>query len=207
MKAFASTPNKDEYTRDQSIAVDCVELHLKDNSGANQTIYLCSGGANLQFDSPTAPDSGTNTYTAQGDFIGFTPLGEDFDVKVGKFSIFLSGLGNGYINKLIDYEIEGKRAVVYKAFLWFGAGGTGPLQLVDDPILMFDGVIYNYGVEEAARSCQITIDCSSLFADFERLNGRKSNNWSNWLFQETKFDQAFNKSGFVGQTEFKWGRS
>jgi hypothetical protein len=158
---------------------------------------LCSGGANLTFTSPTAPNGASNTYTAQGDFIGFTPPGEDFDVKVGKFSIFLSGLGNGYINKLIDYEIEGKRAVVYKAFLWFGAGGTGPLQLVDDPILMFDGVIYNYGVEEAARSCQITIDCSSLFADFERLNGRKSNNWSNWLFQETKFDQAFNKSGLI----------
>ena len=61
MKDFSTSLNKDEYTRDQSIAVDCVELHLKDNSGANQTIYLCSGGANLEFNSPTAPDAGNNT--------------------------------------------------------------------------------------------------------------------------------------------------
>ena len=206
MKDFSTSNNRNEYYRDQTIALDCVELHLKDNSGANQTIYLCSGGANLQFDSPTAPDSGPNIYTAQGDFIGFTPLGEDFDVKVGKFSIYLSGLGNGYINKLVNYEIEGKRVVVYKAFLWFGEDGTEELQLVDAPIMMFDGIIYNFGVEETDKSCQITIDCSSLFADFERTNGRKTNNWANWYLQGTKYDQAFSKSGYVGQTEFKWGR-
>lgn len=198
--------NQDEYTRDHTIAIDCVELHLKDNSGADQTLYLCSGGANLTFASPTAPNGSSNTYTAQGEFIGFTSLSSDFDVKVGKFSVYLSGIGNSYINKFINYEIEGKRAVIYKAFLSFGPSGSSPLSLVADPILMFDGVIYNFGVSESEKSCQISVDISSLFADFERTNGRKSNNWSNWLYQGVKYDQAFNKSGFVGQTEFKWGR-
>jgi hypothetical protein len=158
--------NQDEYTRDHTIAIDCVELHLKDNSGANETLFLCSGGANLTFASPTAPNGTSNTYTAQGDFIGFTALTEDFDVKVGKFSVFLSGIGNSFVNKLIDYEIEGKRAVIYKAFLGFGASGQDPLALVAAPLLMFDGVIYNFGVEESDRSCRIAIDISSLFADF-----------------------------------------
>jgi hypothetical protein len=207
MKDFASSDNRNEYYRDQTIAVDCVELHLKDNSGADQTIYLTSGGADLQFDSPTAPTAGPHIYTAQGEFIGFSPLGEDFDVKVGKFSIFLSALGNGYVNNFINYEIEGKRVVVYKAFLWFGADGSEALQLVDDPILMFDGLIYNFAIEETDKSCQISVDCSSLFADFERTAGRRSNNWSNWLYQGSKTDQAFSKSGFIGQTEFKWGRT
>lgn len=199
--------NQDEYTRDHTIAIDCVELHLKDTLGADETLYLCSGGANLTFTSPTAPNGTSNTYTAQGDFIGFTSLTQDFDVKVGKFSVYLSGIGNGFISKLINYEIEGKRAVIYKAFLNFGVDGTSPLSIVADPLLMFDGVIYNFGVEEAEKSCRISIDISSLFADFERLNGRKSTNWSNWLLQGTKYDQAFNKSGYVGQTEFKWGRN
>jgi hypothetical protein len=207
MKDFAFTANRSEYYRDKTIAIDCVELHLKNNLGANQPIYLCSGGFDLDFDSPTAPTSGVNTYTAQGDFIGFSALTEDFDVKVGKFTVFLSGISNGYVEYLKQNEIEGKRVCLYKAFLGFGTSGTDPLSLVAAPILMFDGIIYNFSITETASSCQITIDCASLFADFERTNGRKTNNWSNWLFQGKKQDLCFEKSGFVGQTEFKWGRN
>ena len=201
MKSFANdSALRDEYYRDNTIAIDCVELHLP------TPIYLCSGGADLAFNSDTAPDTGTNTYTAQGDFLGFSPLGEDFDVKVGKFSIYLSAIGNNYIDLLKNTEVEGKRVVLYKAFLNFGGAGTDPLSIVSTPILMFDGVIYNFAITEGARTAQITIDCSSLFADFERSNGRKTNDWSNWLFQDSKYDKAFEKAGWVGNTEFLWGR-
>jgi hypothetical protein len=208
MKDFAANAaNKSEYYRDHTIMVDCVELHLKDASGANQPLYLCSGGADLTFDTATAPTPGANTYLSQGNFIGFTSLAEDFDVKVGKFSIYLSGINNNFINSLVNTEVEGKRVVIYKAFLGFGPTGQDPLSLVADPILMFDGIIYNFAVSESSKSCQITIDCSSLFADFERTNGRKTNNWSNWLFQGANTDTCFEKSGLVGKTEFKWGRN
>jgi hypothetical protein len=206
MKDFSQTLNRDEYYRDHTIAIDCVELHLKTNAGASLPIYLCSGGADLAFDTATAPTAGTNTYTAQGNFIGFSSLQEDFDIKVGKFSIYLSGVDRTSVQYLMENEIEGKRVCIYKAFLNFGAGGTSNLQLAADPILMFDGVIYNFAVVESEKSCQITIDCSSLFADFERLTGRKTNNWSNWLYQGVKGDMCFDKAGWVGQTEFRWGR-
>jgi hypothetical protein len=206
MKSFSSSANRDEYYRDHTIAIDCVELHLKTNAGANLPIYLCSGGADLSFDSPTAPTAGSNVYTAQGNFIGFSSLAEDFDVKVGKFSIFLSGVDRTSVQYLMENEIEGKRVVIYKAFLNFGTGGTSNLQLADTPILMFDGVIYNFAVVESEKSCQITIDCSSLFADFERTAGRRTSNWSNWFYQGVKGDMCFDKAGWVGQTEFKWGR-
>lgn len=206
MKDFSSTANRDEYYRDHTIAIDCVELHLKNSAGTSIPLYLCSGGADLSFDTATAPTAGSNTYAAQGDFIGFSSLSEEFDVKVGKFSIFLSGVNTTYASYLMNNEIEGKRVCIYKAFLNFGAGGTGALQLAAAPILMFDGIIYNFAIVESEKSCQITIDCSSLFADFERTAGRKSNNWSNWFYQGVKSDMCFDKSGWVGQTEFKWGR-
>lgn len=207
MKDFAQNALlRNEYYRQNTIAIDCVELHLKDRNGQNNPVYLCSGGANLTFDSPTAPTAGSNIYQAQGQFIGFSPLSEDFDVRVGKFSIYLSGIGTDYIERMIESEVEGKRVCIYKAFLNFGSTGTSPLSIVSQPILMFDGLIYNFAVTESSVSCQVTVDCSSLFADFERINGRRTNNWSNWLFQGTKGDTAFEKAGFVGQTEFKWGR-
>lgn len=207
MKSFAYTANKDEYYRDHTISVDCVELHLKDNLGANQALYLCSGGFDVSFDSATAPTAGTNTYAAQGNFIGFSGMSEDMEVKVGKFTITLSAVSNDYISKFINYEVEGKRVCIYKAFLGFGPTGTDPLALVAAPILMYDGTIYNFSVNETAKTCQISVDCSSLFADFERSNGRKTNNWSNWLFQGANSDKCFDKAGWVGQTEFKWGRA
>lgn len=207
MKAYATTPNKDEYTRDHTIAIDFVELHLKNTSGANDTLYLCNGGFNVSFDSPTAPDAGSNSYVAQGNFISFNGMSEDLEVKVGKFSITLSAINNDYISKFINYEVEGKRVCIYKGFLGFGPNGTDPLALVAAPILMFDGNIYNFKIDESSQTCSISVDCSSLFADFERTAGRKTNNWSNWLFQGEQYDRAFEKAGWVGQTEFKWGRT
>lgn len=206
MKNFFVTANRDEYYRQNTIAIDCVELHLANSQNQPAPLFFCSGGADLAFDSPTAPTPGVNTYTAQGDFIGFSPMTEDFDVKVGKFSIYLSGVGTTMINRVIATEVEGKRVVIYKAFLNFASNGAGPLQLAAAPILMFDGIIYNFAVSETAASCQVTIDCSSLFADFERSNGRRTNNWSNWLLQGQRADMCFEKAGFVGKTEFKWGR-
>lgn len=207
MKSFSATANRDEYYRDHTIAVDCVEIHLKTASGANDALYLCDGGFDVTFDSATAPNSGSNTYTAQGNFIGFSGMSEDMEVKVGKFTITLSAINNDYIQKFLSYEVEGRRVCIYKAFLGFGETGTDPLSLVAAPILMYDGTIYNFSIQETAQTCQLNIDCSSLFADFERTNGRKSNNWSNWLFQGQQYDRAFEKSGWVGQTEFKWGRA
>ena len=205
MKSFASDPAlKTEYYRDHCFAVDLVELHLKTSNGGNDPLYLNSGGIDISYNSPTAPTTpvgGTNTYTAQGDFIGFSPLAEDFDVRVGKFSIFLSAISNNYSSKFINYEIEGKRVVIYKAFL-----NLTTFAIISQPILMFDGLIYNFAITEGAKSCQINVDCSSLFADFERTAGRKTNNWSNWLYQGGNYDMSMDKSGWVGQSEFKWGR-
>jgi hypothetical protein len=206
MKSFSTTANKDEYSRDHTISTNCVELHLKNTQGANDTLYLSDGAFDVTFDSATAPEAGVNTYTAQGNFLGFSGMSEDMDVKVGKFSIQLSAVNNTLVNKFINTEVEGRRVVIYKAFFGFGPAGVDPLALVAAPIMMFDGNIYSVAITENKNTCSIAVDCSSLFADFERRNGRESNNWSNWLFQGQQYDKAFAKSGWVGQTEIKWGR-
>jgi hypothetical protein len=186
---------RNEYYRQNFVAVDLVELHIED------PLYLATGGINITYDSATAPDSGNNVYTAQGDFMGFGGMSEDFDVRVGKFSIYLSAVGNNYVNRFIDKDFEGKRVIVYKAFLDYQN-----LSIVDEPIMMFDGIIYNASITEKSSSCQINVDCSSLFADFERTAGRRTNNSSNWFYQGVQYDTCMEKSGWVGQSEFKWGR-
>lgn len=195
MKTFSDAV-RGEFYRQNFIAVDLVELHL------STPLYLATGGISISYDSATAPTAGTNSYTAQGDFLGFSGLSEDFDVRVGKFTIYLSAVGNNYVNKFVDQDFEGKRVVVYKAFLNYNN-----LAIVGTPIMMFDGIIYNASITEKSNSCQINVECSSLFADFERTQGRKTNNNSNWFYQGVQYDTSMEKSGWVGQSEFKWGRT
>ena len=207
MKTFDSTL-RDQFYRDNYIAVDILELHLTNSSNVSDPLYLCSGGFNITVDTTTAPTAGANSYTAQGDFMGFSPMTEDFDVRVGKFSIYLSGVGNNYVTKFTQGEYEGKRVVIYKVFLEFAVvNNIETLQIVSSPIMMFDGIIYNIQISESDSSCQITVDCSSLFADFERSAGRKSNNGSNHLFQGSTFDTCMEKAGYVGATEINWGKA
>lgn len=204
MKSFYTESYlRDEYYRDHQFAVDLIEIHL-----AGGALYLASGAIDIDYDSGTAPDAGTNTYSAQGQFMGYTPINEDFDVRVGKFTINLSGLPSGYIDKFVGQEPEGSTVVVYKVFLDLttheiigtdSAGGTSAL-------LMFKGEIFNVSIQESDTTCAITVDVSSVFADFERRAGRKTANWSNWLFQGSQHDDAFEKCGFVGNSEFLWGR-
>lgn len=206
MKTYA-TALRDEFYRQNYIAVDLVELHLKNTSGVNTPLYLNTGGFSVTWASPTAPTANP-VYTAQGEFMGFSPMSEDFDVRVGKFTIYLSGVDNSYVSTFVNGEFEGKRVCIYKAFLAFNTtAGYERLDIVSTPILMFDGTIYNVSITESQVSCQISVDCSSLFADFERTAGRKTNNGSNWLFQGSEYDKAFEKSGFIGTTEIKWGKA
>jgi hypothetical protein len=108
----------------------------------------------------------------------------------------------GYVDKFIDQDFEGRRVIVYKVFL-----NTETLAIVDQPIIVFDGTIYNAGITESAVTCTISVQCSTLWADFERTQGRLTNNGSNWLYQGNELDKCFSKTGVVANTEYKWGRT
>jgi hypothetical protein len=206
---------QDEYYRDHYIAVDLVEIHLKNSAGASSPLYLCNGGFNVSYDSSTAPTAGTNVYQAQGEFIGFSELSETFEVALGKFTVYLSGVGTDYLNRFTVYPSEGQRIVVYKAFMEYKVtNGIEGLSIVPDPMMIFDGIIYNVIATENGSSCQINLECSTLFADFDRTAGRKTSTDSNWLFQgytyDAKtgkgYDTCFDQAGFVGESNFLWGK-
>jgi hypothetical protein len=203
MKSFSSNSTlRSEYYRDHNFAVDLIEIHLKDINGNDDVLYLASGVLDIDYDSDTAPDAGVNTYSAQGQFMSHSSVSEKFELTLGKLSITVSGLPTGYVDKFINTEPEGKRVVIYKAFL-----KLQDLSIVETPIMLFDGQIYNVLIQESAETCSIGVECSSIFADFERTAGRRTNNWSNWNFQGSSIDTCMEKAGYVGNTEFLWGRS
>jgi hypothetical protein len=186
---------RDVIYSDRIMAVDIVEIHT------TTPLYLCTGGFSISVDTPTAPTPGANTYTAQGEFLGFSSMSEDLEVRVGKFSLSLSGLTN-LTTTFTKPDVSGSRVVIYKCFIDITTGA-----IVDRPFLLFDGQINGVTISESSRTCTIGIDCASIFADFERTSGRKTNNESNWLFQGVKYDKTFELTGVIKNTEIKWGRT
>lgn len=181
---------QEEYNRKNFIAVDLVTLQLSSGD-----LNFCTGGFDIEH-------AGV-TYSAQGEFIGFSTVSEDFDVKVGKFTIYLSALTQNILDYFIDQDVEGNRVLISKAFLQIE---PFTLDVILAPVLIFDGQISNISVIEGASTASINVDCVTLFADFERTAGRKTNNGSNHAYQGSYYDQAFVNSGYVGNTEFNWGK-
>jgi hypothetical protein len=203
MKGFSANQNiRDEYYRDNKFAVDLIEIHLLDSSGRPDPLLLSTGMLDIDYDSPTAPIVGSNTYSAQGQFMSMTAINEQFDIVLGKMTITLSGLPTGMISRFVDTEPEGKAVYIYKTFL-----DLNTLAIIEEPILMFGGETYNVIIQEAKNTCSIGVEVASIFADFDRRSGRATNDWSNWNYQGSTYDTAMEKSGFVGNTEFLWGRS
>lgn len=190
---------RNEYYRDAFIAVDLLELHLKKDDGTNIPRYMTTGGMNI--DAVSSLTGSTVTFTAQGDFLGFTSMTENLETSVGKFSIQLNGIDYDLLKDVVNYNNEGKKVVVKKVFL-----DSSTLQVIQQPITIYEGYIFNFAVTESASTINLNVSCASLFSDFERTNGRKTNNWSNWLFQGDQYDKCMDKAGYVGQSEFLWGR-
>ncbi|CAB4153836.1 ChiA1_BD domain containing protein [uncultured Caudovirales phage] len=184
-------------------AVDIVYIALPNSSGTiddTTILRLCTGGMDLDI----TEVGGVKTYLAQGDFMGFSTVTEEYEVRVGRFEISLSGLATGMAERFTgNIDFEGAKVQVAKVFLDYQT--LQPMQNM--PYLMFEGQVYNVKIVESSVTCAISVECATLWADFERTKGRKTNNESNWLFQAgTRTDLAFTKSSTVTQSQYKWGR-
>lgn len=189
---------RDQFYNDAVFAVDLIEIHL------DTPLYFCSGGYDIAADTPTAPGAGLNTYLAQGDFISFSSIPEEMDVKVGKITVSLSGVGT-LAQTFINPNVSGRRVVIYKCYLDLTTGQI--VNVANNPLLTFDGQIQNVSIVEGQKTATLNIDVASIFADFERAAGRKTNNESNWYFQGQKYDTSFEKAGMLKTIEIKWGRT
>lgn len=189
-------------------AVEVVKISIPNSSNVKtEDGYLryCTGGINMSVPEIINNALVYKTYTAQGDFMGFSTITEEFDIKVGKFEIYLSGLTPGLAQRFTGgaagIDFEGSKVEISRLFLDYQT-----LELIQGKKFpLFTGVIYNAKIVESSVTCSINIECSTLWADFERRKGRQSNNESNWLYQGNTLDTCFSKTATAGQEQFKWG--
>ena len=172
--------------------VDLVELHL------DTAVYFTNGHIDLDYDSPTAPDAGANTYLAQGQYLGFGDVQETQDVRVGSLALTFTGVDFTTLGYVLNNEYIDRRVVLYRAVLnpdyTFNAGNV---------FQYFDGNITEFTIAESKEQASLTLKVASQFADYERTNGRRTNNTS----QQREFptDVGLEFAPQI-QVDIKWGR-
>jgi len=174
-------------------AADLMELHLA------TPLYFTSTNIDIDYDSETAPDSGTNTYLAQGQFLRFSNITESSDIRVGQLDMTFTAVDTTTVSLLINNEYMNKRVVIYRAVLASDYSFTS-----DDVFTVFDGIIMGYSIQVTNESATETITVASQFADFERTNGRKTNPASQQVHFPT--DKGMDFSAQIVK-DLKWGRA
>lgn len=203
-----SSEIRTQFYSSNIFAVEIVKISIPNSSNVlseDSFLRYCTGGINMSVPEIINNAIVYKTYTAQGDFMGFGTIADDFDIRVGKFDINLSGLAPGLAQRFTGaaagIDFEGCKVEISRLFLDYDT--LAIIQGKKFPL--FTGVIYNVKIVESAVTCSISIECATLWADFERRKGRRSNNESNWLFQGNTSDTCFSKTATAGQEQFKWG--
>ena len=75
--------------------------------------------------------------------------------------------------------------------------------IIADPFLLYKGNIENFGINENTKQSVVNLSVVSHWADFEKKNGRKTNNTSQQRFFSTDVGMDFASQTVL---DIKWGR-
>jgi hypothetical protein len=118
-------------------------------------------------------------------------------LQVNDMSLTLSGANQTFISSFLnDPNFIADRVLIYKAVL-------NESNNINGAFLQFDGRISEYGIEEDEESSTVELTVASHWADFEKLNGRKTNNNIQRLYYPD--DVGFEYASVIVK-DLKWGR-
>lgn len=173
------------YLENQSqIKVGLVEINT-----ASSTVYYT--------DAPFDIDYNSNTYQAQGNWLGVSDIEENTDLVITRCSLRIGGLVSANISTFAQSSIINKSVILYTAFL-----NPTNNTIVGTPIITFQGKVTGYSVLNAANTASIQLEVSSLFANFEKTTGRRTNTASFQREHPTDFGMAFSHETTEG---IQWG--
>lgn len=171
---------------------DLIEMHFA------TPLYFTTANINLQYDSPTAPESGVQTYLAQGLFLNYGDIIESSDLRVGTLELNFTAVDPTMIAVLLNNAYIDKRVVLYRAVLDSTYGFTS-----DDVFTIFDGRVSGWLVSEEQNTASLSLSIASFFADFQRTNGRRTNPASQNIYFPT--DRGMDFSPQIVK-DIRWGR-
>lgn len=179
-----------ELSRDRLRFADLLELHFE----SPNDLYLTNGPIDITVNTSTSTGE---TFAANGELLSFDTVTETGQARVNQVNFSLSGASNTITNLFLNNNYVDRRIVIYRQFF------NNQSVAIGTPVMLFDGEMTAFNINESGTSSTLNVTSSSVFYDFDRINGRRTNTTS----QQTIF--AFDKGmdyASVVDDRIKWGK-
>ena len=161
--------------RDAIVSYLLIEIGVSTPVGGKNAVYYTDAPFDISYDTDTAPDTGVNVYSAQGNFLAISQAQENSELRVSSISLTLSALNLTNIQTFAKSEQINQKVAIHRVFwdqstdeLIYDSGGDGPL-------LIFKGKIVGYKIADARDTATLTLQVDSQFTNFEKINCRRTN--------------------------------
>ena len=147
----------------------------------------------------TSSVSGSSVTYSSSDFImGISEHSEQTDLTKASLKLVLSGADQTFISLVLNENVTNDTVDIYRGLL------ASDNSLIADPILLYRGNIENYSIQESDKQSNVSLSIVSHWADFDKKNGRKTNNTSQQRFFSTDVGMDFSSEII---SDIKWGRA
>lgn len=146
----------------------------------------------------TSSVSGSSvTYTASDFIMGLSNFTEETDVTKTSLTLSLSGANQTFISTVLNENVVNDSVDIFRGLL------NSSNALVADPFLLYSGTIDAFTITENRNSSNVNLQIVSHWADFDKTNGRKTNNTSQQRFFSADVGMDFSSETVQ---DIKWGR-
>ena len=146
----------------------------------------------------TSSVSGSSvTYTASDFIMGLSNFTEETDVTKTSLNLGLSGADQTFISTALNENVVNDSVTIFRGFL------DSSNALISDPFLLYQGTIDTFEISERGSDSNIIFKIVSHWADFDKTNGRKTNNTSQQRFFSSDVGMDFSSETVQ---DIKWGR-
>ena len=147
----------------------------------------------------TSSVSGSSvTYSASDFILSVSSFNEQTELSKSSLSLILSGADQTFISTVLNENVTNDVVTIFRGLL------TSSNTLVSDPFLLYKGQIDEFDIQESDTESIVELKIVSHWADFDKLNGRKTNNTSQQRFFSTDVGMDFSSETVQ---DIKWGRA
>ena len=136
----------------------------------------------------------SNTYSSSGHLLSIGGKAEKSELDVGNFQIELSAVDSAFVSIVLNNVVSNDEVTI----------DIGLLDSNDDLIDTFNydkGFIESFSID--TNTGKLILSCTSHFADFSRVAGRKTNSGSQQIFYSTDLGMEF---AALTVKDILWGR-
>jgi len=150
------------------------------------------------FDLTSSVSGSSVTYSASDFIMGVSNHTEETDITKSSVSISLSGADQTFISVVLNENVINDSVSIFRGLL------ADDNTLIADPFLLYKGNIESFEIQEGEKDSTVGLSIVSHWADFEKKNGRKTNNTSQQRFFNTDVGMDFSSQTVQ---DIKWGRA